>query len=254
VTRIGHAITSTGRRGRRAAILGAAVSVAILLAVPSLAATFNGWAPAHSLGTARLLHVQVTLANGNVLVTGGESGLGGGTGLKSTEIYNPSTDSWSGGSDMGTARVGAVAVRLQSGKVLVAGGSSTGGASADNLNTAEVYDPSTNTWAPTANNMTTARGLLATATLLPSGQVLIAGGVNTAGNSTKSADLYSPSTNSFSVANSMSTPHVLGFGSTLPSGKVIVAAGESASTPSLTVTANSDLYDRARTRSRPVRS
>jgi hypothetical protein len=295
MARIGLAVGGLGtKQRRRAAIVCAALAATLALVVPALAVTFDGWTPAHSMGTARLFHVQVTLANGNVLVAGGQPSLSSGTALKSTEIYNPSADSWFGAPDMGTARVVAVAAKLPGGKVLVAGGSTTGN-SADNLATAEVYDPASNTWTPTANNMSSPRGLLATATALPSGQVLVAGGSDATGTAVKTADLYNPATNSFTpahdmgtartaaaasllasgkvlvaggldvagnplatgevydpttnawtpVGNSMSVPHGLPVAATVPGGKVIVTGGESATSPSTVVTANSDLYDPA---------
>ena len=58
---------------------------------------------------------------------------------------------------------------LPSGKVLV-----TGGFNENSLASAEVYDPVTGTWSPTASMTTVRQGH--TATLLPSGKVLVTGG------------------------------------------------------------------------------
>jgi hypothetical protein len=73
---------------------------------------------------------------------------------------------------MSTARDGATATLLPSGKVLVTGGFNldTGG---PYLTSAELYDPASNSWAPAAP-MSTARDSH-TATLLGDGQVLVAG-------------------------------------------------------------------------------
>lgn len=58
------------------------------------------WTPAAPMNTARDEHTATLLADGRVLVTGGENiSYPGGSkqtnGLKSAEIYNPATNSWS---------------------------------------------------------------------------------------------------------------------------------------------------------------
>lgn len=76
---------------------------------------------------------------------------------------------------MAEARTNHTATLLTNGKVLVAGGSDSGGSS---LSSAELYDPSAGTFS-TTGSMATARQSH-TATLLPNGKVLIAGGVSDA--------------------------------------------------------------------------
>src|SRR5450759_38673 len=62
----------------------------------------------------------------------------------------------------------------------------------------------TNTWSA-AGSLITARQDH-TATLLPSGQVLVAGGFNyNSGNALASAELYDPATNTWSAAGSLTT-------------------------------------------------
>ncbi len=93
---------------------------------------------------------------------------------------------------------GQLTTLLPNGEVLIAGGvgssyGTTGGAgppSNNGLNSAELYNPQTGTWAPTGN-MTTLRELH-TVTLLPNGKVLVAGGFNNASGTLKSAELYTP--------------------------------------------------------------
>ena len=59
--------------------------------------------------------------------------------LRSAELYDPATASWSGTSGLGTLREYHTATLLSSGEVLVAGGA--GGVNAGS--SAELYDPAT---------------------------------------------------------------------------------------------------------------
>jgi WD40 repeat protein len=64
-----------------------------------------------------------------------------------------------------------------------------------------------------------------TSTLLPDGQVLIAGGMNGNGNYFDSAEIYDPSTTRFVQAKSMSARRVGHTATLLPNGKVLIAGG-----------------------------
>jgi hypothetical protein len=115
------------------------------------------------------------LPSGKVLVTGGFNGALGQ--LASAELYDPATGSWSATGSMLAPREAQTATLLPSGKVLV-----TGGAlfvrrerAFQVLVSAEIYDPATGRWS-LAGQMSSARAYH-TATLLPSGKVLVAGGV-----------------------------------------------------------------------------
>ncbi|MFL5355608.1 Kelch repeat-containing protein, partial [Archangium sp.] len=101
------------------------------------------------------------------------------------------------------------------------------------ISSAEVYDPATNTWT-TPNSMATTRGLL-TATLLPSGKVLVSGGYNYTEydpdtdaayrNFYYSTDMYDPGTNSWSAAAAMPTPRYQHTATLLLSGRLLITGG-----------------------------
>jgi len=118
------------------------------------------------------------------------------------------------------------ATLLATGRVLVAGGNAGGGAIGA-LNEAELYDPATNTWSA-AGQMAVGRQAH-TASLLPSGKVLLAGGIAADGHSTSSAELYDPATNTWSSASTMATPRYGHVAALLATGKVLVAGGQNLS-------------------------
>ncbi|WP_207215833.1 Kelch repeat-containing protein [Pseudolysobacter antarcticus] len=103
------------------------------------------------------------------------------------------------------------------------GGQDTGG---NPLTSAELYDPASNSWTAAAS-LTTARDFH-TATLLPSGKVLVAGGYVNVNSTVGSAELYDPASNSWTSAGSLATARYSHTATLLPSGKVLVAGGSTA--------------------------
>jgi WD40 repeat protein len=89
----------------------------------------------------------------------------------------------------------------------------------------EIYDPSTGTFTPTENMHAKRYGHAAT--LLPNGKVLIAGGLlNTSSDhGIASAELYDPSTGTFTLISDMRFPQFAPTASLLPNGKVLIASG-----------------------------
>ena len=73
-------------------------------------------------------------------------------------------------------------------------------------------------------SLTTAR-YFHTATLLPNGKVLVAGGLDSSINPSASAELYDPASGSWSPTGSLNTARDLHTATLLPNGKVLVAGG-----------------------------
>ena len=183
------------------------------------AATGNPNAPAGG-DTATLLK------NGQVLLAGGEQDGTAATVTSRAELYNPATGTWSATSSMTTPRAGHTATLLPNGQVLVAGGIGTCvNFSCPILASAELYNPATGTWAQTGS-MTVAR-YEHTATLLPSGQVLVAGGTsNGTANAGSTAELYNPATGTWAATGGLSFPHSYGtLAGLLANGQVLVVCG-----------------------------
>jgi len=133
----------------------------------------------------------ILLPDGKVLVAGGIKGTQPtSVNVADAELFDPSTGIWTATGSMSTDRAGHTLTLLTSGQVLVAGGSSGGWGVCNDLTSAELYDSSAGTWFPTGN-MIAARGGH-TATLLPNGQVLAAGGADCESNVLSSAELYTP--------------------------------------------------------------
>ncbi len=124
-----------------------------------------------NLNTARREHTATLLPDGKVLVAGG---LNGGSSLTSAELYDPASGSWTATGNLHHARFAHTATKLPNGKILVAGGLD-GFPGGSVLSSAELYDPASGTWTDTGS-LNTAR-VRHTATLLPNGKVLVAGGL-----------------------------------------------------------------------------
>lgn len=198
----------------RVGLVGLLAALVCGLASAPSALAAGTWSATGWMVTGRNQATATLLANGKVLVAGGNNGLV----LSSSELYDPSAGTWNATGSLNTARYGATATRLQTGKVLVVGGDGSSGI----LSSAELYDPSTGTWSATGS-LNTARAW-GTSTLLANGKVLVAGGSGTSG-VLASAELYDPSTGTWSATGSMASARQYQTATALPNGKVLVAGG-----------------------------
>jgi WD40 repeat protein len=174
-----------------------------------------GFEETGSMAQARAYHTATLLPNGKVLVAG-----------QSAELYDPATGTWATTGSLSNSRSYHTATLLPNGKVLVAGGL----AGFNGLASAELYDPATGLWTPTGS--LTIRRRLHTATLLPNGQVLVAGGfvdepfTIIGGYTTPSAELYDPTSGTWTTTGSLAQQRHQHTATLLPKGKVLVAAGD----------------------------
>lgn len=175
------------------------------------AGTFS---PTGSLFIPRSGHTATLLHDGKVLVAGGYFN----GELVSAEVYDPVTGIFSPVGNTTTPRYFHAATLLQNGKVLLTGGFGLG-------TTAELYDPASRTFSPTAS-MSTPRHFHA-ATLLPNGKVLVTGidALNPPPLGSPSAEIYDPTSGSFSPTGDMGIPRYGHQATLLPYGEVLITGG-----------------------------
>ena len=192
----------------------------------------ESWGPTRALSTARTYHTATRLADGKVLVTGGTVTVprydNTVYGLASAEVYDPLTRTWHGTGPMQAGRAGHTATLLPDGRVLVTGGyksnEAAGGytSSFTGVTSAELYDPATGTWS-SAGALVAAR-IGHTATLLPTGKVLIVGGALDYKFATVT-ELFDPATSTWQTTGPTSDSYTYHTATLLPSGKVMVTGG-----------------------------
>lgn len=188
----------------------------------------GSWSSTGSMRHDRYNHLAVLLQDGTVLAMGGWSYGARGGQLFSCEVFNPSTGRWS--ETASCPVIPATATRLTDGRVLVTSGPTRlwngqlTGASACVL-----FNPSTGSFSA-AGSLQVARPLGATASLLPNGMVLVAGGAsggfyNRVFVGSTVCELFDPATNTFSPTGSLLAYRYGHSATVLSSGRVLIAAG-----------------------------
>ena len=180
------------------------------------------WAASGPMAGDRAIAAAATLANGNVLVTGGLSQAADGaqTILGTSEIYDVASGMWSATGSLTDARSGHTATAVGDGTVIVAGGYNNSGAHYDS---AELYSAGNFTPAGTIN---TARFDHIGVTL-PGNRVLLGAGTNAFTGALASIELYTAGIgwSAASALTSMSQPRLLVSGAALQNGDVVFIGG-----------------------------
>ncbi|MDX2199343.1 MAG: kelch repeat-containing protein [Phycisphaerae bacterium] len=170
--------------------------------------------PTGSMSIARSGHAAARLADGRVLVSGGNEAL-----LPSAELYDPATGQFSPTGSMTEYRSDHEAVTLDDGRVLIIGSNNT-------LN-AEVYDATSGAFTAIAD-MNGFHGFGSSATKLTNGKVLIIGGfgdILSNANSIGGVELFDPATNSFALLAPMARPRRNHLAVLQSDGTVLVGGG-----------------------------
>ncbi len=169
------------------------------------------WVSAGSMAEKRGAgHRSTLLADGRVLVTGDND-------EALAEVYDASTGEWSVAGVMVEARKWATATLLEDDRVLVAGGLDATKAGVEELETAEIYDPSTGEWSPTGSmeNVNSSHS----AALMGDGRVLVVGQLLT--------EIFDPSTGTWSSGGAPDRERSAGTTATaLQGGNILVTGGE----------------------------
>jgi hypothetical protein len=223
--------TATPLQDGRVLIVGGFTAAGVTATSELYDPSSGAWAPTGSMSAPRNGHRAVPLRDGRVLVAGGSGG--DRVALRSGELYDPATGTWTptangmtDGRDSGTLTL------LADGRVLASGGYSSA-PTLEFYDTADLYDPATNSWTSTGA-MTDTRAQAAVATLAD-GRAFVAGGVNRRGFLT-SFELYDPATGVWAPGGAISVEGSAAQAASLDDGRVLLMSDSTTTT---------DLFDPA---------
>ena len=189
---------------------------------------------------ARFDFTSTTLQSGKVLVAGGLQRVPARVYLATAALFDPATNLFTPTGTLRVARAGPVAVLLDGGKVLVAGGSDAVGSY---LASADLYDSTAGTFS--ATGAMPGRRVGDTATALQTsgsppaatGLVLVAGGFD--GTYVAASSVYDPTGGTFTATGALQGQRGFQTAALLPDGTVLIAGG----TNGAVVLATAEIYD-----------
>lgn len=176
----------------------------------------NTWTAVGSMGTPRQSHAATLLPNGKVLIVGGIPILGGNSGLKTAELFDPATGTFTPTGSTAVAHEQLPTLTLSNGKALLVGGY---GAAPP-----ETYDPATGTWTSgtgTAPTYYFSHELVN----LPNGKAMAMGGGSPGSLPSAGTQVFDPAANALSAGPSMADSRTGHRAFLLPNGKVLAAGG-----------------------------
>lgn len=172
------------------------------------------WLHAAPLRQPRADHAAVALADGRILVTGGNYGS---RILRASEIYDPARDEWTAAAPLPRPRTMLSLALLPDGSVFAAGGFQD---DAMITRTTYIYEPWNDLWV-TGPEMREVR-LNHSMARLPDGDVLFFGGESMGAGT---AERYSWRGRRFEHAGVLGEPRLVAQGATLPDGSVLAVGG-----------------------------
>ncbi len=189
------------------------------------------WAAAGTMVQGRIGHTATLLPDGRVLVAGGLA-KGAETPLEftdSAEVFDPARRTWTAVAPMGQPRSEHTATLLADGTALVAGGRGLPYGAGSTLRDSLLFNPATGAWSTVPHLLNAARAGH-TATLLPDGKVLLAGGAGDVdhgggGQPTASVEIYDPGTKNWVPAPPLRHARIAHTATLLPGGAVLAIGG-----------------------------
>lgn len=252
---------TTASTGTGAADGGGGEGGGFVLPPLALAAVPTGVSPRASMHVARAGHTATLLADGTVLVIGGEDLSPNRDMLASVERYDPAADTWTELAPLPEPRENHTATLLPDGLVLIVGGGKSNeiGVPSGLEVRAEalLYDPATGVSEPIGPNVVPRHGHFAT--FLPSGRVLIVAGAGAEstvlpaqgagnpqpfGNELASAEIYDPKTRTFTETGSLAQARYTFGAASLADGRVLIAGGASNADGAMSLK-TAEVYDEA---------
>ncbi len=192
------------------------------------------WIAAGNLGNPGAASTATLLADGDVLVAGGASSTGS---LATAELWEwpAAAGAWHGAASLPAGKQLLTLTPLADGTLLAAGGRALA-----YQRGSHVYDRPTDTWTATVGFLGIPRAYH-TATLLPSGRVLVAAGFSSAAtpNQLVSCELYDPATGTWAATGPLAVARYAHTATLLRDGRVLAAGGNGTSG----YTATAAIYD-----------
>ena len=137
----------------------------------------NSWTLTGEMNVSRVSPRAIALTDGRILVTGGLDQYGMTFGdSPDSETYDPDTGEWTLAGSMSVPRMSHTLTLLPDDRVLAVGGENPQGSEYILYSTTEIFDPETDTWSPGPELSQPRAGH--SATLMPDGSVLLAGGIS----------------------------------------------------------------------------